>query len=338
MKVHAAHLLLAVIVLLSVLLLPGCQRQVKQNQAGSSPTSTGSLLSANTEPENALTITGRYAYSEESPYALFYPNDLGGNYDGLITYSLIKDVTISLDGESYPLEGAIKNGYITVDEIIALARKDAKAGICQESTQTNLGLTSFTYLYEKPFMFELIYTNDVMETADGEKVLVQTLSIAKHEPSKNPMPNDTISKYIEDDRVIHSFSKEDWGLTFTLKEVTEDSIILHYTQTGGQQYGDLMVSGASFGLPDGMEGTFSTDRSFCFDPIPIEMDSSDTLVIPLTFVDSYGKATTEHPAGSYSLRLFVDEEYDPAQMPDLMKNYTDHQIFSAFGTVVLEMP
>ncbi len=95
----------------------------------------------------------------------FTTADLNGNYEGNLYYTFLEEVNIEINGKRYPLEEAIQNGYITVEQLVALAQADAREGLCRETSLTENGLTQFTYIYQDNFKLESI--NDILETPDA---------------------------------------------------------------------------------------------------------------------------------------------------------------------------
>ena len=79
-------------------------------------------------------------------------------------YWSVKDVTVQLDGTRVPLEDALCEGLVTVDDVIASAREDAAGGRCKESSQSKNGLAVFRYHYPA-FNLQSLY--DIYETPDG---------------------------------------------------------------------------------------------------------------------------------------------------------------------------
>ena len=71
-----------------------------------------------------------------------------GNFQE-ITYLDVNNVTINIDGTHMKLEDALLKGYVSVDEIIASARKDTHNGLCTEVAKSKNGLTEFRYHYQE---------------------------------------------------------------------------------------------------------------------------------------------------------------------------------------------
>jgi hypothetical protein len=87
--------LLSFVLIIILLVTCGCGQQA--NERGQRL-----LISAVTDTECFITIP---------------KEDLNGNYTGNISFQNVRDVTITLDGKAYPLEAAIADGLISVEEI-----------------------------------------------------------------------------------------------------------------------------------------------------------------------------------------------------------------------------
>ena len=63
---------------------------------------------------------------ESAGFTTIEPGELGGNFEEDIVYLSLSDVNITIDTSVYPLEEAIRDSLITVEEIFAYARLDAR--------------------------------------------------------------------------------------------------------------------------------------------------------------------------------------------------------------------
>lgn len=237
-------------------------------------------------------------------------DQLGGNFPEDIIYKNVSNVTIEVDGTVYPLEEAIRDGHITVEEIFAYARIDARNGVCRERHTTHNGLTYFLYSY--PWC-DIRLSYDVYETPDGQQHLISYLGIYDS--------SDTIysAHYGEEGNVI---DREDWGLTFTAVSATPTTLTYQCRQSGGQQVGTLSaysycIFTDSMSFLDQLAADQSSDNA----EAPLAMNGTCENTIDWT--DVYG----ELPAGNYILRLGVRDFYDEEQMHPLMKNFYDHQYY-----------
>ena len=130
-----------------------------------------------------------------------------------LSYDLVENVTVEAQGERMPLEEAVSGGKITVDEILADVRRDAAAGICQESTQTVNGLTRFEYAYPE---MELWSICDVLETPDGAQPMIRSFTV------RAPGHPDILSTHFFDMSTPYHYEidREDWGLEFRVRSAT----------------------------------------------------------------------------------------------------------------------
>lgn len=276
------------------------------------------------KPEQRLLI---HVTQDEEGFSSFSPEELGGNYDSEISYHGLRDVTIDLDGESWKLEEAIRDGRISVDEIIAYARMDVKNGYCTQSAKSKNGLTRLAYCYPE---FKIFYVYDIYETPDGKSHLIKDFGL--YLPGANP------AFFYIDDETGERIDYEDWGLTFEAVETSPTSITLSCTQSGGQQLGDLVLE--SYWLckpgtdPDSGEYTeelidpLVMDVTGETDPnLPIPGNAETTIPLDLSLL--YG----ELPAGDYLIYLSVKDEYDKDAVHPLMKNFYDRQYYAVAFTV-----
>lgn len=240
------------------------------------------------------------------------PTDLGGNYNSTITYYNVCDVNISIDKKRLTLEDAICQGLISIDEIFAYARIDARNGFCQESFNSINGLTHFTYRYPE-FDLRIIY--DVYETPDGQQHLINDFGI--YEPFTH-----VFSTYTdEDNKYNYALDREDWGLTFTVTHPSFTGISVHCRQSGGQQIGQLKISWYSIrnqnGFVPNLEGT---EKSPSLEQL-VKMDGETAFTI--NWQDHYG----ELPSGNYQITFHVLDEFDESQVHPLMRDYHDWQYY-----------
>lgn len=164
----------------------------------------------------------------------YFPAQEDADYD--ISYHLVTDVTIDIDGQQVALEEAIAKGSITVEEIIADVRRDVVADICKEFTQTQRGWTQFIYCYSD---FQLEYCNDIYQTPDGKEHLIRYLNVVYPHDTATAQLSTTI--YDMSTPYHYPIDMEDWGLEFSISAIDEDGFTLNITQSGGQQFGQLMI-------------------------------------------------------------------------------------------------
>lgn len=246
-----------------------------------------------------------------------------GNYRE-ITYLNVTNVTIDIAGTTMKLEDALQEGYISVDELIAYARKDASLGVCQEAAKTKNGLTEYTYYYED---FDLRCVYDVYETPDGRKRLITDILIhdIRSEPVFRPVDEDT-GDFID---------YEDWGLDFEVTKVDSSGITILCSQSGGQQIGALNVGTPMLYRKD--PGGLASEQ--------VEPLTGEGEIIPFTGSENWvpnpnglltmgGETELSFdftrlfgtlPAGDYELVLQIVDLYDEEDVPPLARNFYDEQ-------------
>ena len=80
---------------------------------------------------------------ENAGFTTISSEQLDGAYPDDIIYDNVTNVCILVDGEEKPLEDAVREGDISVYEMVAYAQMDAQAGICQEKANSKNGLAYF---------------------------------------------------------------------------------------------------------------------------------------------------------------------------------------------------
>ncbi|MBQ3192454.1 MAG: hypothetical protein IJB59_02660 [Oscillospiraceae bacterium] len=249
------------------------------------------------------------------------PESLGGNFEEDIVYLNLTDVTVTVAETAYPLEEAIRDGHITVEEIFAYARIDARNGICKESHTTRNGLTVFTYAYPE---FDLSLTYDVYETPDGKQHLINDMGIY------NSYGANVVTIY-EDEETGERIDRENWGLTFTVTDANADCVTLECTQTGGQHIGDLRIysfvvyrDGEKYSIPD-QNGEYRGANVLPEILIPNETTSTVTL--------NWQKELGSLSPGSYRIFINIHDIYDITQVHPLMKDFQDVQQYRVEFTI-----
>jgi len=247
--------------------------------------------------------------------------ELGGTTDASITYCGLSEVAVSVDGADIPLAEAIRGG-LTVPEIFAFARMDARNGFCTQTYRSERGLTHFSYTYPECV---LCLAYDVYETPDGAQTLIEEICICGTDGADNL----TYTYVDEESKWGYFLDREDWGLTFEISRVCPTRITLDCTQHGGQQIGKLFIDGYMLfsmeddGSPDnalpGYIGRAGEDAEGL--PIPIAPDASG----PIT-VDWSATVGTLTP-GKYCLKLDISDVYEESEVHPLMRNYYDRQSY-----------
>lgn len=243
---------------------------------------------------------------EDAQFTNIMPEQLGGNFDNKITYLDVRNVSIEIDGTSYHLEDAIRDGHISVEKIFAYARLDARNGFCIEKTRTHNGLTHFVYQYPQ---FDLQLTYDVYVTPDGKEHLINELYVCKNAYSLS-----TSYKPLD---------LEDWGVHFTVLDATPNALTLECNQSGGQQIGDLVIEyyyieNSETGIAvSPLKRITNTESYQPKSAIPRNAIS----VITIDWTDIYG----DLPEGSYLMRLRIVDKFTPEQVHPLMQDFYDLQ-------------
>lgn len=247
------------------------------------------------------------AVPAQDAYTVFSLETRDGTQSELVYYNL-EDVVVQLNGIGFTLETALRDGKTSISELTSWARTDAQNGFCTETAETVNGLTQFLYHYNE---FNLYIIYDVLETPDGGQHLIQSFRI-------HPPYSDLSLKSINfTDAEGNLITREDWGLTFEVAEVTATSITLNCTQSGGQQIGQLKTY--SYILDSDSEQKCLTAATH---EVDIEADATTFYI--LDWSDNCG----DLPSGTYSLSIEVCDNYDESQMHPLMRNYHDRQWYT----------
>lgn len=224
-------------------------------------------------------------------------------------YVDVCDVRVEVDGTVYYLEDAMREERISLEQIYAYSRIDARLGYCETFTKVRNGLTFLVFRYPE---YELRFTYDYDSLPDGEHRLVNELYISKNRYDVNS----------GDNRVV----QEDWGVTFEVREVNSSSITLRCTQSGGQQLGELVVDlffidsvREKASLPR-LDGDTDIDSYQ-----PRTIISRDTVSeITLDWTEIYGELSP----GDYLMSLRVTDAYDPADTHPVMSKFESRQSYT----------
>ena len=157
---------------------------------------------------------------------IFSPEELGNNFNQGMSYCGVTDVSISLNSGDERLEDALKNGDITEEEIFFRARQDARDGRCQETFETQHGVTFYNYHYPD---YDLWLVYDVFNSPNGKAYPVSQLIVFRTTPDYHLHPSCAFT----DPETGAFVNREDWGLTFELSDVTSHSATVTCTQSGG---------------------------------------------------------------------------------------------------------
>lgn len=217
------------------------------------------------------------------------PAQQDSHFESRIQYLDVCDVRIDADGAAAPLDEALRDGLISLEEIFAYAQTDARNGFCQDYAKTRNGLNFLVYRYPE---YDLWLTYDFTYTPDGRTQLIHELYVSK--PNKDSGGGAAAA------------AQEDWGLTFEVMEADDSSITLNCTQSGGQQLGVLI---ADFYYIDPAEGGSEFPRLECdvgaYQPKPVLPRDTSTQIV-LDWTDTYGPLQP----GDYVMTLKVNDVYD----------------------------
>lgn len=252
---------------------------------------------------------------ESSGFTTITPDQLGGNYSCDIVYFNLRNVAIDIDGANYPLETAIHDGLISIEEIIAYTRIDARNGLCTEKYTTNHDLTQFTYTYPE---YEIRITYDIFKSPTGKEHLINDIGIY--------MVGSEIFTGYKDEETGEPIDKEDWGITFEIADATSSNLSLICYQTAGQHIGKLYID--IFGLyyaDNTLEHVQKADGSPpAIKPEEIIYIQNDGITeISLEWKEAYGTL----PSGKYKLYMYISDKFDPSIVHPLMEDFKTEQIY-----------
>lgn len=258
------------------------------------------------EPEEGLRVG--YPFSLEASlqdYERFGPDELNGQYDGILYYDGASDVRIMLEDQWVPFEEAVRDGKCHVEEVIASARMDARNGLCTEGQCTYNGLTQFTYTYQD---YMLVTVHDVYEVPNGKEYIINTFTVTtpkELQPEPIGYHNRETGEYLD---------LEDWGIAFSPVKVDSNGITVETEQSGGQQFGSLNL--VSFYLVKEPEVTMLPETQVYGLNIPIQMEGTGSFDL---------EWNEPMEAGSYTLVVQLQEQYNKEDVPSLLRNYHDNQ-------------
>ena len=238
-----------------------------------------------------------------------------------LTYYGVQDVTVTLDGRTMPLEQALSEQRLTLDALIAQVRQDARQGICQEDSRSDQGLTRFIYHYPD---FDLLYIHDLYETPKGKQEQIAEFALCK--------TGLTPHFFYMDEETGEPIDYESWGLRLRLEDLSQETLSVTCTQSGGQQVGSLAVY--SFSLfrkqPDSEEEQIVSPLDSS-DPLPepvmLNMGGETTLTVPLS--QMYGPLAP----GEYLLYFQIQDMYNKEDLRPLQRNYRDIQVYPVSFTI-----
>lgn len=264
---------------------------------------------------NAIEIS--VILGSQTDYKEFLPEDLS-NHANAIVYHGLSEVNVSLNGETMKLEQAIKDGLVTIEEIISQARIDAKNSHCAESYVSTNGLTTFTYRYKD---FEIFYTADIFEAPDGEPYLIQDFRIAQPGIYRNYAPS---LSYADQDGDYINLARENWGINFEVTASSPSELKISISQSGGQQFGRVFITDIFLcSVQDGSTKIFKTPEILKEgSTFEIQQEKNSELNI------DFSKDDFSLPEGNYLLEICVDDIFDHAELHDFCRDYTTRQFYS----------
>lgn len=277
-------------------------------------------LPAETPAETSQRLNLSVVRDNEPAFTTFKAEDLDGSYPEDITYNGVSQVTITIDGVSHDLIEAIQDGRITVEEIFAYARIDARNGICKEICESELGLNRFVYQYPT---YDIMCAYDVFETPSGRQHLVNDFAVY----APNKYKDISYAIYDRDENgFLVSLRREDWGLTFEAAEVTAQGLTLNCVQSGGNQVGELFLDGCMIAGMSEKNSDFIQHPSGLKDlPIALNEVSEFTL--------DWSEELGDLPSGDYYIRIFVLDKYKEDQLHPYQKKYTDNMSYNILFTI-----
>lgn len=253
----------------------------------------------------------------EGSKQLFRPAQLGNDITQNMYYVGLSSVTVTVDGHAMALEDALHQGTITFAQLAADAQLDARNGFCEESATSYNGVSYFVYRYPE---LSIGLVNDVYATPDGQQHLIRELSI--YAPDEDVIPP---NHYYNSDWGL--LDLEDWGLTFSVEQVSNTAITLRCVQSGGQQIGQLSLDWYMLRNEEGFYPNLSGTAEAPSCEFALQMDGETQ--ITLDWAEEYGSI----PSGQYILDLNVQDHYEPSQVHPLMQNFHDWQAYKLEFTV-----
>lgn len=242
------------------------------------------------------------------------PDEKKGSEKAELVYQNLSEVNITLDEKTEPLADAIGSGKITGAEIFAYARMDAEAGYCKEGYTSEQGLTRFVYTYPE-YALEMVY--DIFEGSEGKNVLINEITVADSTQSLFDSDNFYVD---ESSRWGYFLDREDWGLEFTVKAVTPESLTVTYTQKQAQELGELTCEDyIMFAEVEGARDEFVTQTGRDAPGFPIAINSDGSGEITFDWSETAGKLDS----GTYYVRIGIRDNYDPEKVPaNVTKRYS----------------
>ncbi len=253
----------------------------------------------------------------------FSSDDLGSNFKNGLAYHHVKGVTIEAEGNALPLETALKDGTVTEEDIFYYARKDARAGFCQEVTDSRLGVSGYTYHYPD---FSLSLTYDIYELPDGTQEPISRCDVFLPVVDGTEYRYGPYTSFPDEETGLYN-DREDWGVAFTVTEAAPTGITVKCAQADGQQIGLLTVTGYSLSSKEGALALLEEDLYLPSYEFTISPNQESEFAIDWTA--AYGPLES----GEYTLMLQIQDVFAPEEVHPLMKDYHDRQEYGIPFTV-----
>lgn len=259
-----------------------------------------------THPTQKLLLQYETGYT--SPFLTIKTETLNGHYEGNLSFSGLQNVMIRLNGADILLETAIRDGDISVEEITAYARVDARNGFCTETEYTKNGLSQFTYDYGD---YRLKTIDDVYETPDGQSHRIKTFELQ----SASVLKTEGYGSFYGENGEI---DMENWGIQLVLIDYDSKGVELKVRQADGQQLGTLSV--VRYYL------TSQENRNFYYEDnsllaIPLTMDGTTTF--HLDWSNENGPLS----AGHYYLVIVLQDNYPEDLLTPMIRKFHDRQSY-----------
>ena len=232
---------------------------------------------------------------------LYFPGSvLGKNLNPGMDYQYVGNVQIQVGRESLPLEKAIRDGQVTIQQMYAKACKDAEENSCTLTRLSQNGVTNNLFCYPD---FQINIVDDLLEY-DGRDIPVAYLAVSSSEQTPNTI--DGWDSQRKSPRV-----KEDWGLSFEAA-FSDSSLSVTVHQSGGMQQGMLTVENAAIidQYPFALSDQDGNVRLTQLEGAPLTMDGESRMEINLA--EFLGQ---EPEKGTYTLRICIEDHVLSEQTP-----------------------
>lgn len=241
--------------------------------------------------------------------------EIDNNYEEIINFVGCKDVTIEISGEAVQLDAAIRDNILSFQQIWMLAQEDAENGFCMISWISKNGLTKFRYQYPQ---VDLWLTNDIYKTPDGKEYHIRNITICK--------PNIEFETVFSHKETGERIDHEDWGIQFTVSDVSSSEITLRYLQSSNQVIGQLYAT------------HFEIYKRDPFSDLPCRTDNYTENLPFISDLESEYSLSWEKTygildSGDYTMYLYLTDTYEEEKVSPLVNNFYDTQIYAIEFTV-----